>query len=98
MSYDPIIELKFAAFAVGQRAKVNDLEQWQVDEMRAKAERYIANPQDVLRRAVIGFATRYELDRHNPTQLYEIGTALVDLVDTLNVPVPPAQDRKDIYG
>lgn len=98
MSYDPVVSVKLAAFDVALKAKVNDLPQTDVDELRMVAERNIADGNDPLRRAVLGFVTQYELHSHDPDQLKKLGQQLEDFIDKSNVPVPPGMDRKDLHG
>lgn len=98
MSYDPYLAVKFGAFDVALKAKINDLPQSDVDDLRGLTERNIPDPDDTLRRAVIGFVTQYELHRHDPARLHDLGTSMSDYIATLNMPVPPGADRRDLNG
>ncbi|KRS15643.1 hypothetical protein [Roseovarius indicus] len=98
MSYDPVVSVKLAAFQVALQAKVNDLPQTDVDELRMVAERNLEDGNDPLRRAVLGFVTQYELHHHDAEQLKKLGQRLEDFIEKSNVPVPPGQDRKDVHG
>lgn len=97
MSYDPALSVRFSAFAVAQQAKINSLEPSSVDDLVTRAEQLLGSG-DVLTRAITGFATQYQVARHQPDRLAELGRDLADFIDRLNVPVPPDHGRRDIHG
>ena len=98
MPYDPILALKMAAFSAGQNAKINDLDEATVEELRIQVERVLDDPQDPLRQAVIRFVVQYEIEKLSKNGLLRLGCDLVDFLHGLNMPMPPDVDRKDIYG
>lgn len=98
MPYDPILAVKFAAFDAALRARINDLDQEEVDALRERAEREIPDPANPLRRAIIGFVTQYEIARHDAQALYMLGETLRGYIDSSNMPMPADIERRDIHG
>jgi len=98
MAYDPQTGVRFAAFEVGMLAKLDDLDPAKVDALREKAERELPDPGNVVRRAIIGFATQYEILRRDPVALRRLGHDLCTAVEHSCVPVPPGMARSDING
>ena len=97
MKCEARLSVKFDAFSVGMRAQVNDLNQTDIDALIAKSEQLLGSD-DILARAITGFATQLQLNPRDPDWLKQQGRALTDFIATLSIPVPPDQGRKDIYG
>lgn len=96
MAGNPIVEVGLEATSCGMKAKINDLDQQSVDDLRNVAERTIEDPNDPLRQACIGFVTQYELKKYDIDQLRDLGAWLCDFVNNYR-PVPD-QSRADIHG
>lgn len=94
------VSVMMAAQAVAMRAMVNDLDQHSVDDMRTRAEELACG--QVLFRAITGFATQYELARHDPAALRAEGEILRDAVLAASAaPVshaPALPERRDVDG
>lgn len=91
------MQIQFQAIAVAMRAKVADLPPRDVDELLTRTQQML-EADDPLCRAVTSFATQYEIGRHEPDRLFEIGEDLhrAALIDAR--PVPPDLHRRDIHG
>lgn len=97
MSHDNVLAVKFDAFAVAMQAKAGGLEDFDVDSLVAKAEQLLGSDHPVAR-AVMAFATQYQLDPRDAVHVAEHGDILLAAIDRLNVPEPPDMGRRDIYG
>lgn len=86
-----------AALAVAMRARTGGLIGHEVDDMRIRAEELLERD-DELRRAIMGFATGYELHRHDPAAVAELGEELDRNIERDLRPVPPDIERRDIHG
>lgn len=86
-----------AAQAVAMRAMIDDLTQMDVDDMRNLAEELLDTDLAIYR-AVTGFATQYDLARHDPEALAMQGRILRDAVLAAVGSGPVLAERRDIDG
>lgn len=90
------IHALFAAQAVALSARCNQLTVHAVDDMRTKAEELLARD-DPLRRAIIAFATGYEVLARDRYGLRKLGEVLqADLETVLNPDAPQPRHRRDL--
>jgi len=94
------LAVKLAAQEVAMRAMIGELDQSAVDNMRALAEELACG--QVLFRAIIGFATQYEILRYDAAALRRQGEILRDVViDVAGTPAGSGTalpERSDIDG
>lgn len=89
------VSVKFDAFSVAMQAKVGGLQQLDIDALVTKAEQMLSSD-DPLTRAVNSFATQYDIADERRRR--ELGEDLLATIQSMNMPEPPGQDRRDIYG
>lgn len=85
----------FAAQAISLSARTNVLTRHAVDDMRERAEQLLPEG-DELRRAILTFATQYEILHRDTYGLKVLGEALQRDVDVAMGASPPARKRRDI--
>lgn len=93
------VSLMMSAQSVAMRAMLGDLDAHAVDDMRTRAEELGCG--QALFRAIMSFATQYELVRRDPGALRVQGEALRDaILEASAGPVSHAQlrERRDIDG
>jgi hypothetical protein len=87
-----------AAKAVALSARTGSLTLHMVDDMRARAEELLGRDDD-LRRAVLTFATMYEVYRRDPDALRKLGEGLDrDIEAAIGIVRPELRHRRDIDG
>lgn len=89
--------LQLAAFALSMRAKINDVDAMEVDELQGKAAQLL-EAGDPLLYAINTFATQYQLCHADPAGLAVQGHNLSDAIARITRPDPPDIGRKDIHG
>lgn len=97
MGRDPRLALRFDALAVSYRAKIADLPMRMVTDLVRKAQHELGDD-DLLTRAIEGFAGQYLDHRHDGEKLFELGRDLQAFIESMNRPDPPDLHRRDIYG
>ena len=98
MGGNEFVALRFEAFALGMKARVNGVDAEDVEELRQRAEQLIDDADDPVRRAITEFATQYELCAHDFARLSELGDDLTGRIERANYAPPPGSDRKDTHG
>ena len=86
-----------AAYAVALRARQGGVTAEDVSDMRVRAEELLPRGSS-LRAAVYCFATMYELHRHDPAAVAELGLALDRDISRALRPEPVDLSRRDIHG
>lgn len=86
----------FDAFAVGMRAKVGPVDQIDIDHLVAKAEQLLGSS-DELTRAIMRFATQYQICQLDRAVVAQLGEELSDYAQSQTY-VLNARERRDIDG
>jgi|GEM_PF-3026580 hypothetical protein len=97
MAFNPILAIRFSAFAVGMMAQSNQLSKSDVDELLAKASKQLDADNQFLQ-AIAGFALLFQANRFDATYLASIGADLVRAVQVEMLPNAPDAHRVDIHG
>tara|TARA_R110002111_G_scaffold262881_1_gene342682 strand:- start:21792 stop:22085 length:294 start_codon:yes stop_codon:yes gene_type:complete len=97
MAFDPILAIRFSAFAVGMMAQTNQLSKSDVDELLAKASTHL-DTDDQFLQAIAGFDLLFQANRFDATHLASIGADLVRAVQLEMLPTAPDAHRVDIHG
>lgn len=91
------VSVQLAALSVAMGATVNDLDPLAVDDCLTQAQQLLASDHP-LYRAVTGFATQYQLCRHDTDALAMQGRILRGAVETACGAAPLRHERSDIDG
>lgn len=91
------VSVGLKALAVAMSAKARALDAQDVHDLVTEAEQLLGSADD-LTRAIMEFATQYEVDRHSPDLVAAIAVGLHHRLELVMQPVPPDQGRADIYG
>lgn len=83
--------------AVAMSGKAGTLDPGDVHDLVTEAEQVLGSA-DPLTRAVMEFATQYEVDRYSPETVAALAAGLHHQLDLLTMPVPPDLGRRDIHG
>ncbi len=102
MTYDPYVALKFSAVALAQNAKIGRVDQVELSSLINRIEQECGSA-DPLFRAVSTFSSAVDMalmsfGEEQRGALADAGHDLAHAIEVLNVPVPPGQERSDIYG
>ncbi|MDW3181749.1 hypothetical protein [Roseobacter sp.] len=93
----PHTQLKFAAFALAYKAKVNEVDPLDVDHLLTEVDTQLPHDHMIFR-GVTHFVTQYELVAQDPEAVKRLGDELARLVESWAVPEPPDLNRTDIHG
>lgn len=92
------IPVMMSAQHVAMRARLGELEQLDVDDMLTRAEELLDHGAD-LYRAITGFATQFQMARHDAGALAMQGRILQEAVDAAAGLSPaPRPERRDVDG
>lgn len=89
------LSVKIAAQHVAMRAKLNELDPLDVEDLLGRAEEVLDHGSDFYR-AITGFATRYQVARHDPGQLAAEGRWLAEALEReIGMAAPSTPYRSD---
>jgi hypothetical protein len=85
------------ALAVAMAGKARTLDAQDVHDLVTEAEQVLGSG-DELTRAIMEFATQYEVERYCPDLVAALAIGLHRRLELLTVPTPPDVGRADIHG
>jgi hypothetical protein len=91
------VGIGFKVLAVAMAGKAGQLDPQDVHDLVTEAEQVLGSA-NALTRAIMDFATQYEVDRYDAAIVAALADRLHERLEVLAMPVPPGEDRADIHG